>query len=108
MPRRSERAKAIEELENTLAIRIVTNSMEMIALCTNSLSSASSSSIFDSGNEVLDNVSTLYNCILSQRYFAERHHERVASSRMANDILHMNPNRFKARLRMSPIAFDRI
>ena len=61
MSRRSERAKAIEELENTLAACIVSNSMGMIASCTDSSSSASSSATFDSGDEGLDSVSTFYN-----------------------------------------------
>ena len=108
MPRRSERAKAIEELENTFAARIVFNTMKMIASRIDSWSSASSSSTFDSGHEGLDNVSTLYNCILSQRYFVEKHHERVDSSRMANDILRINTNGFKARFGMSPTTFDKI
>ena len=108
MPHCSERAKAIEELENTLATHIVSNSMGMVASYTNLSSSASSSSTFNSGDEGLDNVSTLYNYILSQRYFAERHHVRVDSSRMANEKLRMNHNRFRARFRMSPTSFDRI
>ena len=67
MPRRSERANAIEDLENTLATNIVSNSMEMIASYTDSTSSEKNSCSFDSGDEGLDNVSTLYSYILSQR-----------------------------------------
>ena len=108
MPRRSERAHVIEDLENTLVARIMSESMEMIASYTDSSSSDNNSSSFESGDESLDSLSTLYSCVLSQRYFAERHHERVDSSRMASDILRMNPTRFKAIFRMSPSAFDRI
>ena len=108
MPCRSERAKVIEDLENTLAARTISNSMQIIASYIDSSSSGNISSSSDSGDEGLDNVSTLYSWILSQRYFVERHHERVESSPMANVIFRMNPNRFKARFRMSPSAFERI
>ena len=108
MPRRSERANLIENFENTLAACIMSKSMEMIASCINSSSSVNNSSSFESGDESFDNLSTLYSCILSQRYFAKRHHERVDSSRMASDILRMNLNRFKEKFRMSPYAFERI
>ena len=103
MPRRTERTIVIEDLQNTLAARAISKSMQMTGSDTDSSSSENISSSFDSSDEGLDNVSTLYNCLLSQRYFAERHHERVDPSRLANDILRMNPNRFKARFRMSPL-----
>ena len=60
-------ANAIEDLENTLAANIVSNSMEMIASYTHSSSSEKNSCYFDSGDEGLDSVSTLYSYILSQR-----------------------------------------
>ena len=63
---------------------------------------------FDGDDEGLDNVFTFYNCILSQCYFTERHHENVDSTCIANDILRLNPNRFKAKFRMLPTDFDRI
>ena len=96
----------LEELEKTLATRIVSTSMEMIASYTDSPSSRNNSSSFDSGDEDLDSVSTLYKCILSQCYFAGRHHEKVDISRMDNDILRMNPNRFKTIIMMSSSTFD--
>jgi hypothetical protein len=65
MPRRSERANAIEDLENTLATRIVSNFMKMIASYIDSSSHENNSSSFESGDESLDNVSTFYCCILS-------------------------------------------
>ena len=108
MPRRTERPVVIEDLQNTLAARTISKSMHMIGSDLDSTSSENKSSSSESSDEGLDSVSTLYNCVLSQRYFAERHHERVDSSRLASDILRMNPNRFKARFRMSPSAFERI
>jgi hypothetical protein len=98
--------RLLKILKNTLATCIVSNSMKMIASCTDSSSSASGSSTFDSGDEGLDSISTLYNNILSQCYFAERHHERAKSSRMVDDILRMNPNRIKIRFRLLPTTFD--
>ena len=67
MPQCSERALAIEELQIILATCIVSNSTEMIASFANSSRSSSTSSTLDGGDEGLDSVCTLYNCILSQR-----------------------------------------
>ena len=61
MPRRSECAIAIEDLENTLVACIVSNSMEMITSYTDSSSNENNSNSFDSGDEGLDSVSTFYN-----------------------------------------------
>ena len=57
-------------------------------------------SLYASDDEFLvDSESTIYNAILSQCYFSERHPDRVNSSLMANDILHINAARFKSRFR---------
>ena len=109
MPQHRERRKAIENLENRLAARIVSSSMEMLFSSSNSDGMTTDSNVYDSDDDFLmDGIFTTYNCLKSQRYFVERHHERPNSSRMVNDLLRMNPTRFKARFWMSPMAFARI
>ena len=56
----------------------------------------------------MDTELTIYNSILSHRYFFERYPNKVNSSRMADDVLCMNPTRFKTRFRMSPSSFEKI
>ena len=109
MPQRSERAKIVEDLENRLVVRVISNSMEMVGSFTNSDEGSNSSPIYDSDEDLLmDGVSTIYNSIMSHRYFSKRNHGKVNSSCMANDLLHINSLRFKARFMMSPEAFTRI
>ncbi len=66
MPRRTERAVVIEDLQNTLAARTISKSMHMIGSDLDSTSSENKSSSSESSDEGLDSVSTLYNCVLSQ------------------------------------------
>ena len=109
MPQRRERHDAIEDLENRLAARIVSSSMEMLFSSSDSNVVSNDSNLYDTDDDLLiDGVFNVYNWLKSQRYFVERHHERTKSSRMVNDLLRMNPTRFKARFWMSPQAFHRI
>ena len=109
MPQHRERRDAIEDLENRLAARIVSSSMEMLFSSSDSDAVSTNSNLYDTDEHLLmDGVFNVYNWLKSQRYFVERHHKRPNSSRMVNDLLCMNPTRFKARFWMSPQAFHRI
>ena len=109
MPQRSERAKIVEDLQNRLVARVISNSMEMVGSFTDLEEGSNSSSVYDSDEDLLmDGVSTIYNSIMSHRYFSMRDHGKGNSSHMTNDLLHINSLRFKARFRMSPEAFIRI
>ena len=109
MPHRTERSLVLKDLEHRLAARTISTSIEMVGSFTDSDEDSNNSSLSYSGDELLlDSESIIYNSILSHRYFSERHPQQMNSSRMANDLLHINPIRFKARFKMSPIAFQRM
>ena len=109
MPQRIERSLVFEDLENHLAARIISTSTQMIASFTDSDGESNDSSTSSGIDDFLmDTELTIYTSILSHRYFSERHPNKVNSSCMADDVLRMNPTRFKARFRMLPLSFEKI
>ena len=109
MPRCTQRSLIFDDFENRLVACAISTSIEMVSSSTDSDGETSNSSFSDISDEFLmDTESTIYYSILSHQYFKERHPTKVNSSQLANDLLQINPTRFKARFRMSPIAFERI
>ena len=109
MPQRTERSLVLENLENHLAACIISTSTQMIASFTDSDGESSDSSASSGIDDLLMDIElTIYNSILSHRYFSDRHPNKVNSSHMADDVLRMHPTRFKARFRMSSSSFEKI